>query len=236
MNDKKNFLSCEKRIVFELLMLAAGMMGAYTFNLRGGVFCNAQTANFVMMAAKLGQRDWSGGLYFLIPVSAYFMGSVISEILPKPIKKKTFFRWDTWLIAFETAVIIGVGFIPLSVTDQVVQVIINFICSMQYNTFRQAESIPMATTFCTNHLRQIGIWTVKTVKHRNRESFERLRSHVMMIAVFFLGGLTETVACELVSEKAIWLAVVPLGINLMILIYADLVKEKELMEKVPSGH
>ncbi|MBR1738563.1 MAG: DUF1275 domain-containing protein [Firmicutes bacterium] len=236
MNEKKNFLSCEKRIVFELLMLAAGMMGAYTFNLRGGVFCNAQTANFVMMAVKLGQKDWIGGIYFLIPIGAYFAGSVISEIVPKPIKKITLFRWDTWLIGFEAAVLIAVGFIPLSVSDHVVQVIINFICSMQYNTFRQAESIPMATTFCTNHLRQTGIWTVKTIKNRNAESFERLRSHAMMLAVFFLGGLAETVACDLVSEKAIWLAIIPLGINLIILIYADLVKEKELMEKVPMGH
>ena len=28
---------------------------------------------------------------------------------------------------------------------------------MQYNTFRQAHGIPMATTFCTNHIRQAGV-------------------------------------------------------------------------------
>ena len=40
-NEKQIYLTCEKYYIFELLIFAAGMMGAYTFNLRGGVFCNA---------------------------------------------------------------------------------------------------------------------------------------------------------------------------------------------------
>ena len=38
--EKVQYLNCEHKIVYILLMTAAGMMGAYTFNLRGGVFCN----------------------------------------------------------------------------------------------------------------------------------------------------------------------------------------------------
>lgn len=51
--DNKNhsrYLACERKGVFLLLMMSAGMMGAYTYNLRGGMFCNAQTANVVLMA------------------------------------------------------------------------------------------------------------------------------------------------------------------------------------------
>lgn len=68
---KKEYLACERREVFILLMFAAGMMGAYTFILRGGVFCNAQTANFVMMGVSLGTGKFSQGLYYLIPITAY---------------------------------------------------------------------------------------------------------------------------------------------------------------------
>ena len=39
MEAKKKYLVCERRSVFALLTLSAGMMGAYTFNLRGG--CSA---------------------------------------------------------------------------------------------------------------------------------------------------------------------------------------------------
>ena len=42
---KNTFLECERDIVFILMMLTAGYFGAFTYSIRGGVFCNAQTGN-----------------------------------------------------------------------------------------------------------------------------------------------------------------------------------------------
>ena len=55
---KKDYLVCEQKTIYALLMASAGMMGAYTYVLRGGVFCNAQTANVVVMAISFGKGDW----------------------------------------------------------------------------------------------------------------------------------------------------------------------------------
>ena len=156
MEAKKKYLVCERRSVFALLTLSAGMMGAYTFNLRGGVFCNAQTANVVLMAIAFGSGEWGQGCYYLIPITAYLAGAFLSEILPSPVRRFGFLRWDTYLVAFEFLALFSIGFIPLGWPHQLVQVLVNFIASMQYNTFRQAEGIPMATTFCTNQLRQVA--------------------------------------------------------------------------------
>lgn len=235
-NSENEYLICERKIVFILLMLSAGMMGAYTFNLRGGVFCNAQTANFVMMAIAFGHEKWWGGFYYLIPVSAYLLGTIISEILPNYVKKSGVIRWDTLLIFLELIVLFIIGFIPLSVPHQIVQVSINFICSMQYNTYRQAEGIPVATTFCTNHLRQTGVCIVKYIRKKDTTILNRGIFHTAMLASFFAGGLVLTIACKYLQEKAIWLAMLPLFINLCILLYGDLVREHDLLYKVPSGH
>ena len=170
------YLVCERRSVFALLTLSAGMMGAYTFNLRGGVFCNAQTANVVLMAIAFGAGDWVGGAYYLIPIGAYFLGAFLSEILPSPLRRFGFLRWDTYLVAFECLVLFSIGFIPLTWPDHLVQVLVNFIASMQYNTFRQAEGIPMATTFCTNQLRQVGIGFAKAVRKGDRAALRRALS------------------------------------------------------------
>ena len=212
------------------------MMGAYTFNLRGGVFCNAQTANFVMMAIAFGKAQWAHGFYFLIPVTAYFLGAVISEVLPSPIKEKNFLRWDTWLIAIEAVTLFIIGFIPLSWPHQIVQVIINFIASMQYNTFRQAEGIPAATTFCTNHLRQVGIAFAKVVRKHDKAAYERGMLHLKMLISFFIGGVILTVFCTFFAEKAIWIAIIPYGIILFKLIYADLQADEDEFERKPCGH
>ena len=233
---KKEYLACERREVFILLMFAAGMMGAYTFILRGGVFCNAQTANFVMMAVALGTGSISQGLYYLIPVCAYFMGSVISELLPNPVKKIHLFRWDTYLVAFEILVLFGIGWIPLTINHHIVQVMINFIASMQYNTFRQAESIPMATTFCTNHLRQTGIGFVRYIKKKDGQALLRGFRHLSMLVSFVAGGILEAFFCSILMEKAIWIALIPLGIAFIILAYGDIKEEQRDFSSIPHGH
>ncbi len=199
--------------VFVLLMMASGMMGAYTFNLRGGVFCNAQTANFLMMAVSFGKGKWLHGLYYFIPATAYVLGVFLSELLPKLVKRLVHMKWDACLMWFEILVFFIVGFVPLTMPPQIVQVSINFIASMQYNTFRQARSIPMATTFCTNHVRQFGISIADAITKRDITRLKRGFVHLSMIASFVFGALIETVACGYLGARAIWLAIIPLGLN-----------------------
>ena len=230
------YLTCEKHYIFELLICAAGMMGAYTFNLRGDVFCNAQTANVVLMALAFGKGEAAKGLYYLIPISAYIAGAAISEVLPQKVRKIHFLRWDTYLVGFEIIVLFLIGFLPLSIPPQIVQVLINFICSMQYNTFRQAEGIPMATTFVTNHVRQIGIWLSKAVRKKNDGAWQRLWKHLRMVGSFFAGGLILTVFCPVLQEKAIWIALLPLSVGFGIMVYADRHFEVNRLGIKPGGH
>ena len=230
------YLACERRIVYELLMVSAGMMGAYTYNLRGGVFCNAQTANFLMMALALGKGNWRHAVYYLIPVTAYCAGAFLSELLPSMLKRFRLLRWDTCLVGIEITVLFIIGFIPLSAPHQIVQVIINFICSMQFNTFRQAEGIPMATTFCTNHIRQVGVCAAKYIDSKDFAMLRRAFAHLLMIACFIGGAALLTVLCGKLQEKVIWLAIIPLLINFVMLLYADLIKEHDMLDKTPSGH
>ncbi|MCD8124886.1 MAG: DUF1275 domain-containing protein [Lachnospiraceae bacterium] len=234
--NQKRYLTCERRGVFQLLMVSGGMMGAYTYMLRGGVFCNAQTANFVLMAMALGQGNWSGGLYYLIPISAYVAGAFVSELLPVTVRKIGLLRWDTYLIGAEILVLFAISFIPLTVTDRVVQVLINFICSMQYNTFRQAEGIPMATTFCTNHVRQIGICLAKYAKHRETAVLRRSVTHLTMVACFLGGAIVLTALCAILQERAIWIAILPLLVDFLLLAHADIFQEKDQLDQPPGGH
>ena len=238
MDDSKDlrYLTCEKYYVFEMLILVAGMMGAYTFNLRGGVFCNAQTANIVLMGIAFGKGYLGQGFYYFIPLSAYIAGTVISELFPKQVRKIHFLRWDTYLIGFEIFSFFLIGFIPLSAPVQIVQVMINFICSMQYNTFRQAEGIPMATTFLTNHIRQMGVWLTKAVVHKQYGAWKVFSRHFRMVSFFFLGGFILTLFCDMLKEKAIWIAIIPLMVIFVIMSIADRTQEKEYLSQKPHGH
>ena len=179
LHEEEVFLECEKRWVFGLLMLVGGFFGGFTYTIRGGVFCNAQTANVVLFAIELGRMNWHGALYYVIPISAYLLGAFLSESAAYYIKRLHVIRWDTLFIIVEMAAVVFLALLPESAPYQITQVMVNFICSMQYNTFRQAQGIPMATTFCTNHIRQVGIAASKLVRHHGGAAYsERLFFHV----------------------------------------------------------
>lgn len=233
------FLTCEKKWIYHVLIAVAGFFGAYTYLLRGNVFCNAQTGNVVLMAMALGSCDIRAGIYYLIPISAYVLGTFLSELLPNPLKRAFSVRWDTILILIEMISVIILGFVPDSAPVQISQVVINFIASMQYNTFRQAEGVPMATTFATNHIRQIGIGLAKELRHRNSPDKEhrlKLGIHFVMLLFFLGGAIIGTIFCNLFSGRAIWITVFPFAFIFIRLLYADLISERDMIDRKPSGH
>ena len=233
---QNEYLECEQRWVYLLLITAAGWFGAYTFILRGGVFCNAQTANVVLFAIALGQQRWTDALYLLIPIGAYFLGAFVSELLGKTVKRFRLLRWDTILIGVEILVIIALGFLPKDAPDQICQIALNFICSMQFNTFRQVKGIPAATTFVTNHIRQVGSHLAKHLRHHESESATRLLTHGLLILFFAVGAVIGTICCTLFGYRSIWGSAVILLVIFIRLAIADRSYEKELLSRVPHGH
>lgn len=217
-----HYLTCERNWVYFTLIAVAGFWGAYTYLLRGNVFCNAQTGNVVLMGLALGSAEWAKAGYYLVPISAYILGAFVSE-----------------LMLIEMIAVLGLGFLPETAPVQICQVVINFVASMQYNTFRQAEGVPVATTFATNHIRQIGVGLAKELRHRHsadKPHRRKLARHCGMLFFFILGAVTGTVFCHLLVGRAIWLTMIPLGIIFLTLLHADRTTEKELVEQKPAGH
>lgn len=231
---KKEFLECEKKWVFRLLILVAGFYGGYTLSCRGGVFCNAQTANMALFAVALGSGNWSRAAYYLIPMSAYLLGIMVSEALPRPLRRLHLLRWDTVLILVEMLVVVLLGFIPATAPHPISQVIVNFVCAMQLNTFRSAEGTPMATTFCTVHLRQFGAGLTAWIRRGKRPS--AVTDNGLMLLCFVAGVLSAALTCRVFDVKAIWCALIPLGILFAGLLRADLTTEKDKLEMTPHGH
>lgn len=75
LGEERFFLECERNRVFWLLMMCGGMLGAFTYCVRGGVFCNAQTGNIVLFGMAVGNGNWKGAAYLLVPITAYGLGA-----------------------------------------------------------------------------------------------------------------------------------------------------------------
>ena len=235
-NSEEDVLECEKWWTFLLLMFVGGFFGAFTYSIRGGVFCNAQTANFVLSAVALGNGRWGEFLYYFIPMTAYFLGAFISESVPNYIKGHLRIRWDTLFLLIEMLTVIFLALLPEDASYRITQVLINLIASMQYNTFRQTRHIPMATTFCTNHLRQVGIAASQALRHRDRDSVRRMLTHCRMLLAFVAGGTTAAVLCRHLLGKALLFTLIPLGYLFVDLLLEDIRSGKDRLARKPAGH
>lgn len=210
----------ERLRVFLLLIAAGGFLGAYTYVLKGGVFCNAQTANCLLFAVRLGQGEWRRALYYLIPISAYLGGAVLAALLPRYVERAGGLPFDALFVLFEMAALLALGFVPDDAPPQICQVAVNFLASMQFATFRQARRVPMATTFCTNHIRQAGTHLVGWLRDRDADARMRFLMHAAMILAFVAGALAGTLLCGRFQGRAIWWAELPLALVLF-----DLLRE-----------
>ena len=97
----------------------------------------------------------------------------------------------------------------------------------------------MATTFATNHIRQIGVGLAKEIKHihsKNKSHREKLFRHFQMLIFFTAGAIIGTILCNIFIGKAIWATIIPLSIIFFLLLHADLTTEKDMVEMKPSGH
>ena len=94
----------------------------------------------------------------------------------------------------------------------------------------------MATTFCTNHVRQVGVALARIIRQKDQAAVRRGLAHLVMLLCFFGGGAVLTPFCSLWGARAIWLALIPNGIVLCRLVYADRITEQGLLGRKPAGH
>ena len=95
----------------------------------------------------------------------------------------------------------------------------------------------MATTFVTNHVRQIGINIAKRIRHRDEEEAKRKMSrHGNIIIAFFIGGVIMTAASPYLRERTVWMAVIPLSVCFFVLLRSDLIYERAMLDLKPHGH
>ena len=127
---RQDTLAHESLIVGIMLALSGGFLDTYTYTLRGGVFANAQTGNLVLMAVKLADADFLSALYYFIPVIAFFLGVLLTEVIKRRFTEREWIQWQHMALLLEFLLLLIIGFVPLWVPNAVVNVTISFICSV----------------------------------------------------------------------------------------------------------
>lgn len=221
----------ERLHTFMLLMVSGGFMGAYSYVMKGGVFANAETANCLLLAMSLATGDWHRAFILIFPISTYMVGSFVSEMFIIKVGRKHMLTWETILIFAEMVLIFIVGCIPASAPFVISHIMITFVSSMQYNTFRRSKGIIMSTVFCTAHLRQAGVMLAEGLVYKDKPKLRVCTYHLIMIFSFLVGVFISVLLCLRFQERAIWGAIIFLFIVFVDLLHDDIVHVKQQMQQ-----
>lgn len=221
----------ERLHTYMLLMVSGGFMGAYSYVMKGGVFANAETANCLLLAMSIANGDWHRAFVLIFPISTYMIGSFVSELFIIKVGRNHMLTWETILVLAEMIIIFIVGCIPAAAPFVLSHILITFVSSMQFNTFRRSKGVVMSTVFCTAHLRQAGVMLAEGLIYKDKPKLKVFTYHLTMILCFLIGVFICVVLSRSFQHRTIWFAIIFLFIVFVDLLHDDIVHVKQQMQQ-----
>ncbi len=188
-----------------LLSFSGGLQDAYTYNMRNGVFANAQTGNVVLMSQNFMQGNWYKGLHYMIPLVSFAAGIFLAERIESRFKNSTKIHWRQIILVIEFILLLAVGFMPASF-NMVANVLVSFSCAMQVQTFRKVHGYGYASTMCIGNLRSGTESLSQYIRTKEKESLRKALHFFGIILIFAIGAGIGGVISGRLGFGTIWIS------------------------------
>ena len=192
----------ESFILSAVISLSGGFQDAYTYNLRGKVFANAQTGNVVLMSQRFMEGHFQKGLHYLIPILSFAMGILLAEQISHHFRNYQRLHWRQIILLLEIIVLTIVAFIP-GTQNVLANVLVSLACAMQVQSFRKVNGYPYASTMCIGNLRS-GTESFSVYLRTKKEGALKKALHYYgIIFIFAIGAGVGGILSELLGYKSI---------------------------------
>ncbi len=214
--DRKRQISESFRLS-ALLSFSGGLQDAYTYNIRGHVFANAQTGNVVLMSQHFMQGEWWTGVHYLIPVISFAFGILISEQVGHRFKYSRRLHWRQIILLIEIMLLGIVGILPQS-CNMLANIMVSLSCAMQVQSFRTVHGYGYASTMIIGNLRSGTESLSKYIREKDRKSLGKSIDYYGIILIFAVGAGIGGVLSEIIGAKTIWISVALLLVDCIMMI------------------
>lgn len=121
--------------------------------------------------------------------------------------------WQRRILLMEIAVAATVSFIPSGhMLNIAANVMISFLCALQYEAFRKVSGKAFASTMCTGNLRSGSECLYQAITAGDRAKRRDAAHYFGIILVFIAGAAIGVLVTNLLSEAAVFAAVLPLAV------------------------
>lgn len=209
-----------------LISMIGGILETYTFLLRGGVFCNAQTGNIVLMMINIINGELFKGFLYSLSITAFIVGIFLSKFISEHLSKRHREEWHIFLILFIMILLIAVGFIPKDGGDYLANLLVSFICALFYNTYREAGGVVYSSVMCTNNLRIASSHFYDFIFLRKGDAAHRFLKYFLLLAAFVAGAAVQVFISKLWGVHSVIFGAAICGFMFIWEIYYKINKKK----------
>ncbi len=195
----------ESFLLGALLSFSGGLQDAYTYNMRGQVFANAQTGNVVLMSQSFMSGHMASGLHYMLPLIAFAFGVFIAERIEYRFKNAQTLHWRQIILGFEILILTAVGFMPENL-NMLANILVSFSCALQVQTFRKVHGYGYASTMCIGNLRS-GIESFsKYLRTHHQKTLFKSFHFFAIILIFALGAGIGGILSGIIGTETIWIS------------------------------
>lgn len=199
-------LTPESVYIGALLSLVAGYLDAYTYIGRDGVFSTAQTGNMVLLGIEAAKGNVYEALVRIPPIAAFITGVFVAQMLNHPWIIRKLLDPSRAVLLLEILVLFGVGFLPASVPNMIVTILIVFVGSLQISTFRSLEGWTYNTTVTTGNLYTASRALYISLFRKDQSASVQFKKFATIISSFLGGAFIGTFATYHLEDQAVWVA------------------------------
>lgn len=188
-----------------LLSFSGGLQDAYTYNIRDGVFANAQTGNVVLLSQNFMSGQWSKGLHYLLPLVSFAAGIFLAERIESRYKNAARIHWRQIILFIEITLLFVVGLLPTNI-NMIANILVSFSCAMQVQTFRKVHGYGYASTMCIGNLRSGTESLSQYIRTKDRESLYKAMHFFGIILIFAIGAGIGGIISPKLGINTIWIS------------------------------
>lgn len=198
------------------LSISGGLQDAYTYFFRGGVFANAQTGNIVQLSQNLGEQNWAQALHYLIPLSAFACGVMVTELIRQFYQNAQNVHWRQLVLVSEILLLFLVGFLPQHL-DMPANALVSFSCAMQVQAFRKVTGYSFSSTMCIGNMRCAIESLAIYLRTHDRTVLRKSLRYWEIIFLFGFGAGLGSYGVSHFGARTIWLSCLLLLISFFLM-------------------
>ena len=189
-------------------------MDAYSYIGRGGVFANAQTGNMVLLGIHLSQGHFAQSVIYAVPIGMFIVGIALAEVF------RVFERNLSW--QHVSLIVEIIAFVIVSTltaeSDLLANVLISFVCGVQFESFRRIHGNAMTTTVCMGNIRTATQLFVEAIETKNIQKLKSGLLYLFITICFVVGAIIGYFSVVQWGRRAIYVCVVFVSFALLLMV------------------